>query len=67
MIHKLLPSTRMKGLVENHHPSLKHLLLKEKQVLLWAAKILSINGPLLMVNLIFFSIKFYQKLDLILN
>ena len=57
----------MKGHVENQCQSQKHSLLKEKQVLIWVVKIFVQNGFLIMVNLIFTSIKYCPRQHQILN
>ena len=67
MIHKILEVIRMKGHVENQCQSQKHLLLKEKQVLIWVVKIFVRNGFLIMVSSIFASIKYCPKQHHILN
>lgn len=66
-IHKILEVIRMKGLVENQCQSQKHLLLKEKQVLIWVVKIFVQNGFLIMVSSIFASIKYCPRQHQILN
>ena len=57
----------MKGHAENQCQSQKHLLLREKQVFTWVIKIFVQNGFLIMVSLIYASIKYCPRQDQILN